>query len=167
MLPFSLAVLALAAATTVSTPTPEAETRISIDVKEASILDIVRLLAEVGSFQVVIDSGVSCSLTLSLKEVRWQSALDHSLRSCRLGIEGEDGIYRIAPVARLTADAAERRKLAEEQRLSGPLTMTTKRLSYARAAEMAPILKKFLSARGEIVVDERTNTLIIIDVAGR
>lgn len=146
-------------------PSPDAETRISIDVKDASILDVVLLLGEVGGFQVVIDPGVSCRLTMSLKQVRWSTALEHALRSCRLGIDGEDGIYHVAPVARLTAEAAERRKLAEEKSLSGPLTATSRRLSYARAVELAPLLEKFLSPRGEVVVDARTNTLIVIDVA--
>lgn len=146
-------------------PSPDAETRISIDVKDASIVDVVLLLAEVGGFQVVIDPGVSCQLTMSLKQVRWSTALEHALRSCRLGIDGEGGIYHVAPVARLTAEAAERRKLAEEKSLAGPLTLTRQRLSYARAAELAPLLRKFLSPRGSVVVDQRTNTLIVIDVA--
>ncbi|MGE0455313.1 MAG: secretin N-terminal domain-containing protein [Vicinamibacteria bacterium] len=147
-------------------PSPDGETRISIDVKDASIVDVVLLLAEVGGFQVVIDPGVSCQLTLSLKQVRWSAALEHALRSCGLGIDGEGGIYRVAPVARLTAEAALRRKLAEEKSLAGPLTATWHRLSYARAVELAPLLGKFLSPRGAVVVDQRTNTLIVIDVAG-
>lgn len=147
------------------TPSPDAETRISIDVKDASIQDVVLLLAEVGGFQVVIDPGVSCQSTMSLKQVLWSTALEHALRSCRLGMDGEDGIYHVAPVARLTAEAAERRKLAEEKSLFGPLTATSWRLSYARAVELAPLLEKFLSPRGRVVVDARTNTLIVIDVA--
>jgi len=149
------------------TPTPAAETLISIGVKDASILDIVRLLAEVGGFQAVFDPGVSCSLTMSLKEVRWPMALEHALRSCRLGLDGEAGIYRVAPVERLAAEAAARRALAEEKRLAGPLAATSYRLSYAKAVEIAPLLKKFLSPRGDVVVDPRTNTLIVTDVADR
>jgi type II secretory pathway component HofQ len=167
VLAIALAARLLAAApTAAATPPPDAETRISIDVKDASIADIVLLLAEVGGFQVVIDPGVSCQLTMSLKQVRWSTALEHALLSCRLGVDGENGIYHVAPVARLTADAAERRKLAEEKSLAGPLTATSRRLSYARAVELAPLLEKFLSPRGAVVVDQRTNTLIVMDVAG-
>ena len=145
-------------------PGQDGEARISIDVKDADIVDVVRLFAEVGGFQVVVDPGVSCKLTLKLNEVRWESALDVALKSCGLGRDEENEIVRVAPVARLAAEAAAQRKLDEERSLSGPLQMRTYRLSYARAAEMAPIIKKFLSPRGEVIYDSRTNTLIVMDV---
>jgi type IV pilus assembly protein PilQ len=157
----------LAAVVTVMPVTPTRsveETRISIDVKDADVIDVVRLLSEVGNFQVVVDPGVSCKLTLKLNAVPWPSVLNTALKVCGLGQEEDNGIVRVAPVARLTAEQAERRKLAEEQRLNRPLRTTMYRLSYARAQELAPLLKKFLSPRGEIVVDPRTNTLIITDI---
>ena len=144
-------------------PAPS-ETRISIDFKDADILDVIRLMAEVGNFQVVVDPGVSCKLTLKLKEVPWDSALDVILRSCGLGQDTDNGIVRVAPVAKLTEEAAARRRLAEEKSLDRPLRTTRYRLSYAKAAELAPLIKKFLSPRGEVVVDPRTNTLIITDI---
>jgi len=142
----------------------DGEARISVDLKDADIVDVVRLFAEVGGFQVVVDPGVSCKLTLKLNEVLWTSALDVALKSCGLGHDAENEIVRVAPVAKLAAEAAAQRKLDEERSLSGPLQMRTYRLSYARAAEMAPIIKKFLSPRGEVIFDGRTNTLIVMDV---
>ena len=94
------------------------EARISVDFKDADIVDVVRLLAEVGGFQVVVDPGISCKLTLKLKEVRWTTALDLALKTCGLGQDEESGIVRVAPVAKLTAEHAAQRKLDEEQRLS-------------------------------------------------
>ena len=145
-------------------PQPDGEARISIDVKDADIVDVVRLFAEVGGFQVVVDPGVSCNLTLKLNEVRWTSALDVALKSCGLGRDEENDIVRVAPVAKLVAETAAQRKLDEARSLAGPLQMRSYRLSYARAAEMAPIIKKFLSPRGEVIYDSRTNTLLVIDV---
>jgi type IV pilus assembly protein PilQ len=145
-----------------SAPSPEA--RISIDFKDADIVDVVRLLSEVGNFQVVIDPGISCKLTLKLKEVPWDTALDIALRVCSLGSESDNGIVRVAPVAKLTSEHQERRRLAEEQKLNRPLRTVRYTLSYAKAAELAPLLKKFLSPRGDVVFDARTNTLIITDV---
>jgi type IV pilus assembly protein PilQ len=159
-----LTAASLAAATPAPPSRQDDEARISIDVKDADIVDVVRLFAEVGGFQVVVDPGVSCKLTLKLTEVRWASALDVALRSCGLGQDEENEIVRVAPVARLAAETAAQRKLDEERSLSGPLQMRTYRLSYARAAEMAPIIKRFLSPRGEVIYDSRTNTLIVMDV---
>jgi type IV pilus assembly protein PilQ len=158
----SLACSAVAAAAPASSRDDEA--RISVDFKDADVVDIVRLFAEVGGFQVVVDPGVSCKLTLKLNEVRWASALDVALKSCGLGRDEENDIVRVAPLAKLTAETAAQRKLDEERSLSGPLQMRTYRLSYSRAAELAPIIKKFLSPRGEVIFDSRTNTLIVMDV---
>lgn len=140
------------------------EANVSVDFKDADIRDIVMLMAEVGHFQVVIDPGVACKLTLKLKDVRWDTALDLSLRSCGLGYEVENAIYRFAPAAKLTAEMAERRRFAEEQRLNRPVRTVRYRLSYARAAELAPLIRKFLSPRGDVVYDVRTNTLYITDI---
>jgi type IV pilus assembly protein PilQ len=147
-----------------ATPASSSEARISVDFKDADIVDIVRLLSEVGNFQVVIDPGTSCKLTLKLKEVPWDTTLDVALRVCGLGSETDNGIVRVAPVAKLTAEHQERRKLAEEQKLNRPLRTMRYTLSYARAADLAPLIKKFLSPRGDVVFDARTNTLIITDV---
>ena len=157
-----ISLLALPSAST-SPRTDDGEARISMDFKDADIVDVVRLLSEVGGFQVVFHPGINCKLTLKVREVRWTSALDVALRTCGLGRDEDADIVRVAPVATLRAEAAERRKYQEEQALSGDRSVTRYRLSYARAAEMAPIVKKFLSARGEVVYDARTNTLIIID----
>jgi type IV pilus assembly protein PilQ len=164
--------LALAAVTfapvsspTAATPTTEmAETRVSLDVKDAAIVDVIHLLGEIGRFQSVLDPGISCALTINIKKMPWPDVLDLALRVCRLGYEGENNILRVAPIAKLTEEAEAERRLAEEKRLSGPLGVTRYRLSYAKAQELAPIIKKFLSSRGEVIVDARTNTLIVTDV---
>ena len=160
---FSVA-LALAAAPPPPAPDADAEARVSVDFRDADIVDIVRLMADVGSFQVVIDPGIACKLTLQLKEVPWPTALDMALRVCGLGHEEENGIVRVAPVARLTTEHAERRRLAEERKLDRPLRTTMLRLSYARAAEIAPLIARYLSPRGQVSFDPRTNTLFITDI---
>lgn len=171
MTPFLAALIAVAA---VAAPAPQAaaqaakpasdEARISLDVKDAEITDVARLLADVGNFQLVVDPGVSCKLTLKLNAVPLPTVLNVALKVCGLGQETENDIMRIAPVARLVAEQAAQRKLADEQALNRPLKTTTLRLAHARAAEMAPLLKKFLSPRGEVFYDQRTNTLIIRDI---
>jgi len=159
----SLLLTAAVAAPAAPAAAPE-ETRISVDFKDADVLDIVRLMAELGKFQVVAHPGISCKLTLKLKEVPLETAFDLALKTCGLGYEESSGIYRIAPTATLTAEHAAALKLAEGQRLNRPLKTRMYRLSYARAAEMAPLVKKFLSPRGEVIFDARTNTLIVTDI---
>lgn len=160
MLTIAPLLLALAA-----TGAPAPVPRLSIDVKDANVIDLVRLLAEVGGFQVVADAGISCTITLALKDVEWPTVLDLALRSCGLAQEHDGNVARIAPAARLLAEAAERRQLDEARRLARPLRTEVHRLSYARAADLAPLLRKYLSARGSVEFDARTNTLFVTDVA--
>jgi type IV pilus assembly protein PilQ len=145
-------------------PAPPAETRISIDVKDADVIDVVSLLSEVGGFQVVADGSVSCQLTLKLKDVEWPTALELALRSCGLAQETEGTVVRVAPASKLLEEAAARRRLDEERRLNRPLRTDTYRLSYARAQELAPLLRRFLSPRGTVEFDARTNTLFVTDI---
>ncbi len=145
---------------------PNEDARIDIDVKDADVVDVLRLIAEIGELNLVADPDVSCEATLKLQAVPWPQVLDVVLRSCGLAEEwlGKN-LLRVATSKQIREEYAERRKYDEEKRLSGPLSTRYRRLAYARAEAIAPILEKFLSARGSVVYDERTNTLIITDVA--
>lgn len=148
------------------TPAENEETLIDIDVKDADVLDVLRLLAEVGDFNLVADPEVSCTLTLKLESVPWPQVLDLVLRTCRLAQDriGEN-LVRVATSEQLRRELEERRRYEEEKKLAGPLQTTYRKLAYGRARDIAPILERFLSPRGSVVFDERTNTLIITDVA--
>jgi type II secretory pathway component HofQ len=137
------------------------DVRISLDVKDAAVVDVVNVLAEAAGLQVVFDPDVSCRLTLKLTRVPWATAMDLTLRACQLGREGEDAVVRIAPVSRLAEEEAARRR-REEERARAPLhSLTLFRLSHARAEQIAPLLKRLLPG-GDVTYDARTNTLIVL-----
>jgi len=137
------------------------EVRISLDVKDAAVVDVVNVLAEAAGLQVVFDPGISCRLTLKLTRVPCATAMDLTLRACQLGREGEDAILRIAPLSRLAEEEAARRRLEEERARAGSHSLTLFRLSHARAEQIAPLLKRLLPG-GDVTYDARTNTLIVI-----
>jgi type IV pilus assembly protein PilQ len=141
------------------------ETLIDVDVREADVRDVLRLLAEVGSFNLAVDPDVSCKATLKLKQVPWPQVLELVLRTCRLEQErlGES-LVRVASAEEIRKEYEERRKYQEEKALAGPLETRYVRLAYGKARDLAPILSKFLSPRGSVVFDERTNTLIVTDI---
>lgn len=140
--------------------------KITIDMQDAEIGNVFRLLADVSGENLVYGEEVKGKITLKLKDVPWEQALDVICKTQGLGYEREGNIVRIAPQARLDAEEQARLDLAEQRRLKGPLTTRIVRLSYARAKEMAEQVKGLLSPRGSVTVDERTNTLIIKDVRG-
>lgn len=148
-----------------ASPQPAGEALIDIDVREADINDVLMVLAEVGGFNLAVDSGVSCRATLKLKQVPWPQVLGLALRTCRLEQEwlGEN-VVRVAAAETIRKEYEALRKYREEKALAGPLETRYVKLAYARARELAPILEKRLSPRGSVVFDERTNTLIVTDI---
>ena len=137
------------------------EARVSLDLKDAPVVDVVGVLAEVGGFQVVFDPGISCRLTMKLNDARWRSVLDTALSACDLGREEEGDILRVATVSRLKEEAAARRRLDEERRMAPVGRVESFRLSHARAEQMAPLLQRTLPATARVTYDSRTNTLIL------
>lgn len=140
----------------------EGEAGVSLDVKDAPILGIVRVLAEAGGLQVVFDPGIDCRLTMKVHEARWHPLLQTALSACGLGGEEEGDVLRVAPLAQLREEAAARRRLEEERRATPSGRLALVRLSYARAEEMAPRLERILAPAGRVSYDSRSNTLIIL-----
>ena len=138
---------------------------ISLDFKDGDIQDIFRLFAEISGLNIIVQPGVSGRITLRLVEVPWDQALELILKTNKLGYAVEGNVIRIAPLAELAAEEAERRKLAEEKALAGDLFTQTRVLSYSKASEIQELLQRNLSPRGDIVIDERTNTVIYTDLA--
>ena len=138
---------------------------ISLDFKDGDLQDIFRLFADISGLNIVVNPGVTGKVTLKLNEVPWDQALDLILKANNLGYTLDNNVIRIAPLAALQREEQERRKLAEERALAGDLVVYSRRLSYAKGAELQPTVQKVaLSARGTITLDPRTNTMIITDL---
>lgn len=141
---------------------------VTLDFQGADLRTVLRTFADISGLNIVIDQSVQGAVDVSLHEVPWDQALDIILRDHKLGYSVEGTIVRIAPLTVLADESAQQRKLAEERALSGDLEVLTRPLSYAKAAELTPLLTRTaLSARGDIQIDTRTNTIIIRDLASR
>ena len=123
------------------------ETRIDIDVKEADVLDMLRLFAEIGDFDLVADPDVSCHVTLKLQSVPWPQVLEIVIQTCRLAEDRiGDNLVRVATAEQIRREYEERRKYEEEKRLAGPLVTTYKKLAYGRARDLAQVMGEILVA---------------------
>ena len=141
---------------------------VSLDFQDAELRSVLRALVAQGGLNVVFDNAVQGTIDIVLTDIPWDQALETILRSQKLGYIAEGTIIRIAPLSVLAEEESERRKLAEARALSGDLGVRTFSLSYARAQELQPLLtKSVLSPRGQIQVDQRTNTLIVTDLPDR
>lgn len=143
---------------------------ISVNLKDVDLDDFFRLIHEISGLNIVLDPTVSGTVTIVLDEVPWDQAMDIVMRNNGLA-EGEriGNVVRIARVSTLEAEAKAQlaRAQAEAQAIeqSQPRQTVTRVLSYAKADGLVPTLKRFLSARGDLTFDPRTNMLIITDIA--
>jgi type IV pilus assembly protein PilQ len=141
---------------------------VSLDFSGADLRSVLRTFAEISGLNIVIDPTIQGTVDVSLRDVPWDQALDIILRANRLGYSVDGTIVRIAPLAVLADEETQRRKLSDEQALSGELRVMTRALSYARAEDLkALITATALSQRGSIQTDQRTNTIIINDLPER
>ncbi|MEP7118011.1 MAG: secretin N-terminal domain-containing protein, partial [Acidobacteriota bacterium] len=141
---------------------------VSLDFQGADLRAVLRTFSEISGLNIVIDPTISGSVDVSLRDVPWDQALDIILKANKLGYFVDGTIVRIAPLTVLADEESQRRKLTDEQALAGELRVMTHALSYAKAADLVPIItRSALSSRGEVQVDPRTNTVIIRDLPDR
>ncbi len=141
---------------------------VSLDFQSADLRAVLRTFSEISGLNVVIDPSISGTVDVALRDVPWDQALDIILKSNKLGYFVDGTIVRIAPLSVLADEEVQRRKLSDEQALAGELRVLTRPLSYAKGADLIPILtRSALSSRGEVQVDPRTNTVIIRDLPAR
>ncbi len=137
---------------------------ISVDLKDVDLKDFFRLIHEISGLNVVLDPSVHGTVTLVLDEVPWDQALDIVLQNNGLSSSIQGNVLRIATQDTLKREAEQRRDLARAQSESVELVTETRTLSYGNATKLRDVLRRFLSPRGDIFSDDRTNTLIIRDV---
>ena len=141
---------------------------VSFDFQGADLRAVLRTFADLSGLNIVIDASVQGTVDVALRDIPWDQALDVILRAARMGCEVDGTIVRIAPAAILESERAQRQKAEAANKLSGELDTATRTLSYARAAQVLPLVRDtLLSERGSIQVDARTNTVVVTDVSER
>ena len=137
---------------------------ISVNLKDVDLRDFFRLIHEISGLNVVLDPAVKGSLTIVLDEVPWDQALDIVLQNNGLDKQLNGNVLRIATKTTLKAEAESQRDLVKAQAEAIDPVTVTRVLSYAKAATLKETLKKFLSSRGDILSDDRSNQLIVRDI---
>ena len=142
--------------------------RLSLNFQDIEIRAVLQLLADFTGLNMVVSDTVGGNITLRLKDVRWQEAMDIILQTKGLTMRQKGNIMMVAPTVEVTA----RERLEAESKISleqlAPLQTKIIKVKYAKASEMAELMKSeanlFLSERGSIGVDGRTNALLVHDV---
>jgi len=156
---------ATTAATTAAAPSGKYTGEpISVNLKDVDLRDFFRLIHEISGLNVVLDPAVKGTLTIVLDEVPWDQALDIVLQNNALDKQLSGNVLRIATRDTLKKEAETQRDLEKAQAEAVAPVTVTRVLDYAKASAMRDTLKKFLTVRGDILADERSNQLIIRDI---
>jgi type IV pilus assembly protein PilQ len=142
------------------------EKKITLDLQQAELTNVIRLLADVGNKNVIVADDVKGKVSLRLKNVGWRAALDIIVKSGGYGIVEEDNVLWVTSQERIDAEALRVLDQEAERALKGPLTTRMIPVNYGNAADMAALIRPMLSPRGKVSVDVRNNVVIVTDVAG-
>lgn len=144
--------------------------RISIDLQDADVEHVLRLISEISGFNLILDDEISGKISLKLVDIPWDQALDLVLLQRNLGMVIKGNIMRIASTIKLEAERAQFQKAREAaiqaqvsmQNLA-PLKTDYVQINYNTAAEFEGKVKSMLTSRGSVSSDPRTNILIVTD----
>lgn len=129
---------------------------VTMDFEDADIRDVIKVIAIASGLNMIIGKDVEAKVTLSLKEVPWEKALDIILRTYNFTYKREENLIRI-----MTFE-----KVKQEER-DIPLSTKIIYLNFADVSKLKGTLVKMLSERGSIETDTRTNSMLISDIPAR
>jgi type IV pilus assembly protein PilQ len=144
--------------------------RISIDLQDADVEHVLRLISEISGYNLILDDDISGKISLKLVDIPWDQALDLVLLQRGLGMVIKGNIMRIASITKLEAERVQLQKAREAaiqaqvsmQNLA-PLKTEYMQINYNTAAEFEGKVKTMLTGRGSVSSDPRTNILIVTD----
>lgn len=141
--------------------------KLSLNFQDIEVRSVLQLLADFTELNIVVSDSVQGKVTLRLKNVPWDQALDIILQSKALAKRQDGNVIMIAPAEEIAnRERIELEGLKQKTELA-PLRTEFFQANYAKASELAELLKSgtgsILSERGSVSVDERTNTLLIND----
>ena len=143
--------------------------KLSLNFQNIEVRAVLQLIADFTGLNLVASDTVGGTLTLRLKNVPWDQALDIILKTRGLAMRQTGNVILVAPSEELAA--RERQELEAQRQVEelAPLRSEFVQVNYAKASDLATLLKaegnSLMTERGNVAVDERTNTLLVRDTA--
>ena len=145
--------------------------RLSLNFQDIEVRAVLQLLADFTGLNLVASDTVKGNITLRLKNVPWDQALDIILKTKGLSMRQTGNVIMVAPTQEVAAQ--EKLELESQQQIEdlSPVRSEFIQVNYAKAGELASMIKSkdtnMLSERGNVTVDSRTNTLIVQDTTAK
>ena len=149
--------------------TPEDYTgrKITLDFQSANIGNILRIIADVSGMNIISSESVKGKITMKLKDVPWDLALEIILSNNGLGMVKMGNIIRVATLRELAAEKEAQATGIKTEVEAEPLFLKVFRINYESAEQLKANLDTIKSERGSIDINTRTNTLIVQDIKNR
>ncbi len=143
--------------------------RLSLNFQDIEVRAVLQLIAHFTGLNMVASDTVGGNVTLRLKNVPWDQALDIILRAKGLGMRQIDNVIMVAPDVEIAAREKLELEVSKKVEELAPLRTEFIQVNYAKATDLASLIKaeenNLLTERGSVTIDERTNTLIVQDVS--
>jgi type IV pilus secretin PilQ/predicted competence protein len=137
---------------------------LTLDLIDMPLVDFFRLMAEEGGINIVLDPEVKGRLSMKVTKVPWDQVFEAALVNANLDKQVEGTLVRIARKSTLQEEAKQQESLKKATILAADVETRIKRLNYTKAETMIDALADQKTVRGTVVVDERTNSLILTDI---
>ncbi len=145
--------------------------RLSLNFQNIEVRAVLQLIADFTGLNLVTSDTVTGNITLRLKNVPWDQALDIILKTKGLGMRQSGNVILIAPSEEIATREKAELEAAKTVEELAPLRSEYVQINYAKAGDLAMLIKakenSLLSDRGSVTVDERTNTLLVQDTAAK
>ncbi|HNI67867.1 MAG TPA: type IV pilus secretin PilQ [Nitrospira sp.] len=141
--------------------------RISLDFQQADITNVLRLIAEVSGFNIVVGEGVKSKVTMKLANVPWDQALDMLLKMNALGMIRQGNIVWVDTLQNIAKQQDEEARAKDSKAKAEPIVTRVFYIRNLNATEVHTSLRQNLSPRGTMTVSAASNALIISDTESK
>src|SRR3972149_5725935 len=138
--------------------------KVDLDMMEANITDVLRLLAEISNINIIASDEVKGTISLRLKNVPWDQAFDIIMKTKGLDSIQEGNVIRVAPELKIRQEREAKLASKKAEEKLEDLELEFVSINYAIAEDLTKQVKSVLSERGDVTPDKRTNTLVIKDI---
>ena len=141
--------------------------RISLSFQSVDIRSLLQIIADVAGTNMIVSDSVSGQIAMRLQNVPWDQALDIILRTKGLGMRRQGNVMLVAPVEEIASRERAEAEAAKQKVELAPLRSEIIQINYAKASDLGNIVKNktnsILSPRGSVTVDDRTNSLLVLE----
>jgi type IV pilus assembly protein PilQ len=151
--------------------------RVTFNFQDIPVRSVLQLIADVSELNIVVADNVTGNLTLRLKNVPWDQALDIVLDARNLDMRENGNVIWIAPTAVIAQREQQLLQAAQDRKELEPLVTRLIEINYSTAEDLVTLIEEsseqnleeqgLLSERGSVAYDERTNTLLVTDTLDR